>query len=272
MLLFKLCYKISASLVKYRSEMNAVSFFETLGRTHIKRHKTKTPTGYFYIIKRTLSWNYLPKSLFQLKNSPWILKSVSLETHSPAPRITIFTSALAMTLRIGARAEMWFSSPGEYAVGKNCFLLLDPSGDRKRKPKQQHLLWKDQRLTAKGYGRLTWSGRGSRTARHRPARKHRSHVTANPVPGHSLESLLPWANLVFISSQFCDTPSPPQCASHTSHSSCWLGRTEHGEWGTEIKSQLSVATEVRNSLFPRQVSIFSERDWNTWRGCPPLKS
>lgn len=111
-------------VTKYQ-RLNAVSFFETLGRTHIKRHKTnkqaKNSPGYFYIIKRTLSWNYLPKSLFQLKISPRILKSVSLGTHPPTLRVTIFTSALAMTLRIGPRAEMWFSSPGEYAPGEELF-------------------------------------------------------------------------------------------------------------------------------------------------------
>lgn len=197
MLSFKPCYTISVSLVKRRSEMNAVSFFETLGSTHThKKTKQKTPPGYFYIIKRTLSWNYLPKSSFQLKISPWILKSACLGTHSQH-WVLLFYLCFSNDL------EDW--NPGRNVIFLTRRLgrgeeMFPPSGDRKRKPKQQHLLYKDQRLTAKEYGRLTWSGRGSRTARHRPARKHKSRVTASPVPGHSLQSLFPWANLVFISS------------------------------------------------------------------------
>lgn len=175
------------------SVWNECCFFLWNSRKHThKKTKQKTPPWYFYITKRTLSWNYLPKSSFQLKISPWILKSACLGTHSPALSITVFTSALAVTLRIGMQTELWFSSPGDYIAGKKCFLH---QVTEKERPNSSTYFVKTQRLTAKEYGRLTWSGRGSRTARHRPARKHKSRVTASPVPGHSLQSLFPWAKI-----------------------------------------------------------------------------
>lgn len=196
MLSFKPCYTISVSLVKRRSEMNAVSFFETLGSTHIKSQNKKPHQDIFTLLREHCHDIISPKVRFNLRfhheywkapvlghtHQHWVLLfylcfSNDLEDWNPG-RNVIF-----LTRRLGRGEEMF-----------------PPSGDRKGKPKQQHLLYKDQRLTAKEYGRLTWSGRGSRTARHRPARKHKSRVTASPVPGHSLQSLFPWANLVFISS------------------------------------------------------------------------
>lgn len=179
------------------SVWNECYFFLWNSRKHThKKPKQKTPPGYFYVIKRTLSWNYLPKSSFQLKISPWLLKSACLGTHSQHWVLLFYLcfsndledwntgrNVIFLTRRLGRGEEMF-----------------PPSGDRKRKPKQQHLLYKDQRLTAKEYGRLTWSGRDSRTARHRPARKHKSRVTASPEPGHSLQNLFLWAKFVFISS------------------------------------------------------------------------
>lgn len=142
MLSFKPCYTISVSLVKRRSEMNAVSFFETLGSTHIKSQNKKPHQDIFTLLREhcheiifmKLSW-----SSFQLKISPWILKSACLGTHSPALSVTCFYLCFSNDLE-------------DWNAGRNVIFLtrrlgrgeemFPPSGDRERKPKQQHLLYK----------------------------------------------------------------------------------------------------------------------------------
>lgn len=132
-----------------------------------------------------------------------------LEICSPALCISIFTSVnfSKNMVRFRTRAERRFPLPWEYATWKNCFFLLNSLCDIKKKPKQQHFLCKDQRLTVTEHSRLTWSGCGSRTAQHRPARKHRSHVTANSVLAHNIKSwtLISSRNPACLSVHFYDS-------------------------------------------------------------------